>query len=88
LIFLIAMSIVRFILLILLVWILWLFSKRWYKNYLQKQQDEDDTPLPSTTSQNATMVRCEYCGLYLPEEEAYSSNQVYFCCEKHKLASQ
>jgi uncharacterized protein len=82
------MSIVRFILLILLVWILWWFGQRWYKNHLQKQQDEDDTSLPSTKSQNGTMVRCEYCGLYLPEEEAYNSHQVYYCCEKHKLANQ
>jgi len=76
------MNMIRFILLILLVWILWRFSKRWYKNVLQKLQN-DAPPL----SKLSPMVRCNYCGLYFPKEEAYGNDQVYYCCEKHQQLS-
>jgi len=30
------------------------------------------------------MRRCAHCGLHLPEKEAISQNQLYFCSEDHK----
>ena len=32
----------------------------------------------------ATMVRCEYCGLFLPETEAVNSDKHFYCSEEHK----
>ncbi len=84
------MGIIRFILFIFLIWILWRFFKRMkYQNDLQKQQDlekqQDKNNIASEKSQHGVMVRCDYCGLYLPKEEAYSTDHADYCCEKHFL---
>lgn len=34
---------------------------------------------------SANMVRCDICGIHLPESEAILSNQLYYCCEAHFL---
>ncbi|MCK5717368.1 MAG: hypothetical protein KAH77_07760 [Thiomargarita sp.] len=75
------MNAFRLILLILFVWILWHFGRRWYQHLLQKSQ---------TTIQQKTMVQCHSCKLYLPEEEAYYSDKdnTYYCCEAHKHSAQ
>ena len=31
------------------------------------------------------MVRCQYCGLHLPEDEAVRINGRSYCSEKHKI---
>lgn len=33
----------------------------------------------------ANMVRCDVCGVHLPESEAILSNQLHYCCEAHFL---
>lgn len=32
----------------------------------------------------ASMVRCEHCGLFLPEGEAILSQDHFYCCVEHK----
>ncbi len=34
---------------------------------------------------SANMVRCEICGVHLPEHEAIRSNRLHYCCEAHFL---
>ena len=42
-------------------------------------------PVQSTKSTPvATMVRCEYCGLFLPKTEAVNSGKHFYCSEEHK----
>ena len=46
---------------------------------------------PRRTGQNtpvATMVRCEYCHLFLPQGEAVVSGTHYYCSEEHKSLAQ
>lgn len=31
-----------------------------------------------------TIVRCEHCGVHIPQEEALHINQHYFCSEEHR----
>lgn len=35
---------------------------------------------------SSLMVRCDHCGLHLPENEALVSGERYFCCEEHRMA--
>lgn len=84
---------IRFILLSLFIWILWIFARKWYENSLEDQINQyntktKSTPPPSPTPKLGVMVRCDYCGLYLPEKEALSSDNTNYCCEAHKQAAQ
>ena len=33
-----------------------------------------------------TMVRCEQCGLHIPQEQALVKGGNYYCCEEHRDA--
>ena len=37
-----------------------------------------------TRLQVGQMVRCEYCGLFVPTDEAYHDGARTFCCEAHR----
>jgi uncharacterized protein len=80
------MNAIRLILLALLAWILWQLSKRWYKNAKLPKKDNKPPP-PLTTQKHEVMVRCNYCGLYIPSSEALSSGEARYCCEAHLSCS-
>jgi uncharacterized protein len=73
----------RLIALIVLGYILWQWGKKKYRAVLQYWQHKSAPPSPRTV----TTVRCTYCGLHVPEQEAVHSNNIYFCCEAHKQAA-
>ena len=33
------------------------------------------------------MVRCEYCGLFLPENEVIVSDKHIYCCKQHESSA-
>lgn len=69
----------RYLLIVLAIWAgIMIFRKL----YLQKQDTSTPKNLPE---QN--MVRCTYCGVHFPENDAIRDNNKLFCCEEHKLAS-
>ena len=72
------MNFLRFILIVLLGWIIWRFTQRWYQNFLINKQKPN-----STAKQLGPMVRCTQCGLFFPEQEAIKIGEVYYCCEEH-----
>jgi uncharacterized protein len=81
------MGFLRFLLLILIIWILWHLFQR------KKPQLPLQTPNHPSTSQHppitdGTMVRCDYCGLHLPENEARRYGEVWYCCETHQHVAQ
>ncbi len=79
---------IRSILLVLFVWgVLWL-GQRWYQKRLNNRKTNTPTPSQATTQQPGMMVPCDYCGLYLPEEETFRLGKTYYCCEAHKQAAQ
>ncbi len=84
------MGIIRFLLLVLLGWILWWPIKIWYKNSRVAKPDSNSPPPPPppATQHLGAMVRCDYCGLYLPEQEAHSAGEACYCCKAHKQAAQ
>lgn len=82
------MSMIRIILLVLLIWILWRLGQRWWYKNLAKSEQDNTTNQQSKLQKLGTMVRCDHCTLYVPENEAVCSDKAYYCCEEHKLAAQ
>jgi len=39
--------------------------------------------LSSPSNQSEKMVKCEHCGLHLPEKEALTHNGNHFCSQQH-----
>jgi uncharacterized protein len=33
------------------------------------------------------MLRCEYCGLHVPESEAVRADGHMYCCKEHQIAA-
>jgi len=82
------MNIIRFILFALAALILWRFVRQWYQDLRQQDQIDNETPKPPKTLPPGMMVRCDYCGLYLPKEEAINLEEQVYCCEAHKQAAE
>ena len=41
---------------------------------------------PRTGGDSGTMVRCEQCGLHVPQGEALTKEGKSYCCEEHRDA--
>lgn len=52
--------------------------------YLYRRWKEAQATRPPKPAQPYVMKQCAHCGLHLPEKEANSHNQLYFCSEEHK----
>ena len=63
----------RLIIILLAIWLLGKLLK-WHRSSAQ----------PRESPPVANMVRCEYCGLFLPDTEALNSDQHFYCSEEHK----
>jgi len=80
---------IRSILLILLIWFLLWFGRRYLQKIKQNQYNKTRMAQKTKTRQQSkAMVRCEYCGVYLPEEEAQCSGKNHYCCEAHQQIAQ
>lgn len=74
------MNLFRLIAFALLVWIAWLMLK----NYLAKQRNtRNATPRKPISGK---IVKCQTCDLHLPEADAVSEGDAWFCCQAHRHA--
>ncbi len=77
-------NLLRLAILILLVWLAWRFVRRWL--------DRADRPggiarkAKSAKPPVERMVRCRYCDLHLPEQEALHDGRDWYCTEAHRRA--
>ena len=78
------MSFIRFLLLALIIWILWRLLIHPKKQQTPLQKPNNPPPLIN----NGIMVCCDYCGLHLPENEAFHSGETWYCCQAHQHAAQ
>ena len=72
------MNLIRLIAIAVIFWLLYrliltLLSKAKRPTTQQEQPSSDDT-----------MVRCEQCGLHIPEREAIMKDGKTYCCEEHR----
>jgi len=63
---------------------------RFWQDYWAKQQKAQELAAqkPVDTPQTAErMVKCQYCGIYVPESEAFEEDHYFFCSDAHRLAA-
>jgi len=76
---------IRSILLILFIWFILWFGRRLIVKHQQNQNNKKNMEQQTATQQQSkAMVRCEYCGVYLPKDEAFISGNNHYCCEAHR----
>lgn len=70
------MGLARLLLIFGILWILIYFLNLFRKKIETKKN----------TLKNSKMVRCEYCSVYVPENDAQVANEKYYCCREHMHA--
>lgn len=53
-----------------------------FRHSRKKAMPHPHTPSPKSTM-TISMVQCEYCGIHLPENEAISQGNHYWCSKEH-----
>lgn len=73
--------IIRLIIFVVLLWA----GLKLYRMYREWKQERDELAhRGGQPLDNAQMVRCAYCRVHLPEDEALRSGQQWFCGENHR----
>ncbi|MEO5702274.1 MAG: PP0621 family protein [Gammaproteobacteria bacterium] len=65
----------RFLLISLFIWLIIVVARRYFQRVSRERQQ------PTRIS---TMVRCEWCGLHVPETEAFKKLDKYYCSVQHR----
>lgn len=73
------MGLIRFLLLIVIVWLAIRYLKRWLNPPINSRQPRDPPQVES-------FVACHKCGLHIPRQEAIVSQGHYYCSESHRDA--
>jgi len=71
------MGIVRVVLLCIAIWLLWIVIKKVRLKKLEYTQKI------SKTTPIEPIQKCKFCGLHLPEHEAFQVSGRYFCNKDH-----
>ena len=74
------MGLIRLLSWLVVGYFLWAFLR----NYLRKQQNLRNSHAKNQPQGAALIVKCSQCGLHLPEAEATTSNQQWFCGDDHR----
>ncbi len=51
--------------------------------YLRAKLDDSQKHIKKDTKNNNTMVKCQHCGLHIPESEAIKQGDKIFCSLEH-----
>ncbi len=81
------MGIIRLILLGVAIWLVW----RVVRQTLLPGPDKRDTDGGPTRTEQSTqdaakMLKCEQCGVHVPESESFSARGHHFCSSAHQQA--
>ncbi len=75
-----SMNLIRLIAIAVIFWLLYRLILALLSKARQPAR-RDSPPL------EGTMVRCEQCGLHVPQEQALIKGDKYYCCEEHRDAA-
>ncbi|OQW93692.1 MAG: hypothetical protein BWK79_09790 [Beggiatoa sp. IS2] len=67
-------------------WVLWKVSNKLYQD-IQRTESEIPASSQPPLKQGGEMVRCGYCELHIPKQEAICMDEQIFCCEEHRQAA-
>ena len=73
------MGLIRFLIIVLLVWLAVRYIKRWLDAPPAKRQKPK-------AKQVESFVACHTCGLHIPQQEAIEHAGHYYCSEAHRDA--
>jgi uncharacterized protein len=76
------MGITRFLLFVLILYVLWMLGKNW----LRQQEMRNAARKNKTKLASAKVVRCKQCDVHLPEQEAIRDGDEWFCKPAHQRA--
>ncbi|WP_106475593.1 PP0621 family protein [Phytohalomonas tamaricis] len=71
---------VRLIIFAILIW----FGLKLYRRYKLKQETLKRQKAAHELRDGGVMVRCAYCQVHLPKNEALTNDTQWFCCEPHR----
>ena len=74
------MGLIRLIILGVVIYLAWQLIKRWQNR--PSNQVDDNRP----GRLDGNMIRCDYCGLFVPRDEAIEADGRHYCSEAHRLA--
>lgn len=77
-------ALIRLIIIGALIWLAWRLIR---STLLENQQSPSSSSRPSGGGSQGTperMVRCDQCGVHVPESEAFFHKQHAFCSQDHQ----
>lgn len=75
------MGLIRLLILAALVYLVWRFAKRLLA---ATNGGDDQRPARSAEPRGEIMIRCQQCGLHVPEREAFKHRGLGFCSQEHQ----
>jgi uncharacterized protein len=70
------MGLIRFLIFALAAWLVFSLVKRFF-NQISLSKPKQKKPV-------AHMVKCDECGVHIPESDAIRVDDRYYCCEEHR----
>ncbi|MDF1780972.1 MAG: PP0621 family protein [Alcanivoracaceae bacterium] len=79
------MGIIRILLVIAAIWVVWrLVSKVFAPPTSTKQNDASNTTHGGAQTSDSKMLRCEQCGVHVPDTEVFTAKGHHFCSAEHQ----
>ncbi|MDD3517095.1 MAG: PP0621 family protein [Chromatiales bacterium] len=54
------------------------------RTLLIRARPRKPSPRPTQRIQSGDVVRCDHCGLHVPESESVRNGDRHYCCEDHR----
>jgi hypothetical protein len=78
------MSFIKILVVALAISLLVMWWKRSLIARIRREYDEEESPRQrKNMPKHQEMVRCSYCDVYVPVEEAIKSRNHYYCSKEH-----
>ena len=73
------MRIIQLIAIVIVFWLLIRMLRHWYESTKGKS-----VPSDKQKASIDSVVKCEECGLHIPEKEAIRDDNLFFCSHEHR----
>lgn len=76
-----SLLIIRLIIFVALFWLGLKLFRAWsaYQKQVEQEKAQQHAPPP-----DEQMVKCNFCGLHLPQSQAHAHEALWFCCHEHQ----